>query len=209
MFDWFWWIAVLGNHDYRGDVLAQMSHVLRKVDPRWLCLRSFIVNSELTELFFVDTTPFVKMYFQDKEGHTYDWRGIASQKSYIAALLKVLNSLKLNKQTSTVFQFNVSVNMIVLFLQDLEQGLRESRAKWKIVIGHHAIRSIGHHGDTQELIHHILPLLKVHYILHIWQIWYWNWILSHLILWNLQMYEVDYYMNGHDHCLEHISDKER
>lgn len=34
-------------------------------------------------------------------------------------------------------------------------------AKWKIVVGHHAIRSIGHHGDTQELIKHILPLLKV------------------------------------------------
>ncbi|KAH9724568.1 Purple acid phosphatase 17 [Citrus sinensis] len=55
-------------------------------------------------------------------------------------------------------------------------------AKWKIVVGHHAIRSIGHHGDTQELIRHILPLLKT--------------------------YDVDFYMNGHDHCLEHISDRE-
>ncbi|RWW77207.1 hypothetical protein BHE74_00014643 [Ensete ventricosum] len=36
---------VLGNHDYRGDVLAQLSPVLRELDNRWLCLRSFILNT--------------------------------------------------------------------------------------------------------------------------------------------------------------------
>lgn len=40
-------------------------------------------------------------------------------------------------------------------------ALRESTAKWKIVVGHHAIRSIGHHGDTQELIQQLLPILQV------------------------------------------------
>ncbi|KAK2664591.1 hypothetical protein Ddye_003165 [Dipteronia dyeriana] len=147
------WYSVLGNHDYRGDVLAQLSPFLKKVDSRWLCLRSFIVDTELAEIFFVDTTPFVEMYFTNEEGHTYDWRGINSRKPYISNLLK-----------------------------DLDSALKESTAKWKIVIGHHAIRSIGHHGDTQELIKHILPLLKI--------------------------YGVDFYMNGHDHCLEHISDTE-
>ena len=37
--------AVLGNHDYRGDAVAQMSPVLQKIDSRWLCLRSFVVNA--------------------------------------------------------------------------------------------------------------------------------------------------------------------
>lgn len=37
--------AVLGNHDYRGDVDAQLSPVLRKIDRRWFCLRSFILNA--------------------------------------------------------------------------------------------------------------------------------------------------------------------
>ncbi|KAF3438303.1 hypothetical protein FNV43_RR21065 [Rhamnella rubrinervis] len=147
------WYSVLGNHDYRGDAEAQLSPLLRKIDSRWLCLRSFVVNAEIAEIFFVDTTPFVEMYFSEPEGHTYDWRGINSRKAYIANLLK-----------------------------DVELAVRESSAKWKIVVGHHAIKSVGHHGDTQELIDQLLPILQAN--------------------------DVDFYMNGHDHCLEHISDKE-
>ncbi|GMJ10832.1 purple acid phosphatase 17 [Hibiscus trionum] len=147
------WYSVLGNHDYRGDAEAQLSPLLRKFDSRWLCLRSFVVDAELAEIIFVDTTPFVKSYFLDPEDHTYDWRGINPRKHYITSLLK-----------------------------DVERALRESSAKWKIVVGHHAIRSIGHHGDTPELTTHLLPILKAN--------------------------DVDFYMNGHDHCLEHISDTE-
>jgi tartrate-resistant acid phosphatase type 5 len=49
----------------------------------------FFFLSELAEIIFVDTTPFVKAYFTDTEGHTYDWRGINSRKAYISNLLKV------------------------------------------------------------------------------------------------------------------------
>lgn len=51
------------------------------------------------------------------------------------------------------------------------------------MIGHHAIRSIGHHGDTEELTQQILPILEAN--------------------------EVDVYLNGHDHCLQHISSTTR
>ncbi|KAK7320205.1 hypothetical protein RJT34_04941 [Clitoria ternatea] len=145
------WYSVLGNHDYRGDAEAQLSPFLRQIDSRWICLRSFIVESELVEIFFVDTTPFVEEYFTDPGEHKYDWRGISPQKSYITNLLK-----------------------------DLELAMRESTATWKIVVGHHAIRSVGHHGDTRELITQLLPILQAN--------------------------NIDFYMNGHDHCLEHISD---
>ncbi|KAL5574117.1 hypothetical protein UlMin_023714, partial [Ulmus minor] len=56
--------VVLGNHDYRGNVLAQLSHVLTKFDSRWLYLRSFVLNTEIVDFFFVDTNPFVMHFVQ-------------------------------------------------------------------------------------------------------------------------------------------------
>ncbi|GMI87480.1 purple acid phosphatase 3 [Hibiscus trionum] len=149
------WYTVLGNHDYRGNVEAQLSPILRKMDSRWLCLRSFILNAgpEMAEFFFVDTTPFVSSYFIDPKEHVYDWKGILPRKNY-------LNNL----------------------LMEVESALRESTAKWKIVVGHHTIKSAGQNGNTHELAIHLLPLL--------------------------QAYEVDLYINGHDHCLQHISSRQ-
>jgi tartrate-resistant acid phosphatase type 5 len=56
--------------------------------------------------------------------------------------------------------------------------LAASKAKWKIVFGHHPIYSGGAHGDTPELIEKILPLLH--------------------------KYKVQAYFNGHDHDLQHL-----
>ncbi|KAE8705419.1 Purple acid phosphatase 3 [Hibiscus syriacus] len=149
------WYIVLGNHDYRGNVEAQLSPSLTDMDSRWLCLRSFILNAgtEMAEIFFVDTTPFVTTYFTNPKEHVYDWKGVLPRKKYIENLLL-----------------------------EVESSLGESTAKWKIVVGHHTIKSAGHHGNTDELNMLLLPLL--------------------------QAYDVDFYINGHDHCLEHISSPE-
>ncbi|AAG28815.1 hypothetical protein [Arabidopsis thaliana] len=144
------WYLVLGNHDYRGDVEAQLSPILRSMDSRWICMRSFIVDAEIAELFFVDTTPFVDAYFLSPQDQTYDWSGVSPRKSYLQTILT-----------------------------ELEMGLRESSAKWKIVVGHHAIKSASIHGNTKELESLLLPILEAN--------------------------KVDLYMNGHDHCLQHIS----
>ncbi|ONK75380.1 uncharacterized protein A4U43_C03F16220 [Asparagus officinalis] len=146
------WYSVLGNHDYRGDVLAQLSPVLRELDRKWLCMRSFILDAEIVQFFFVDTTPFVKSYWNDTQIHN-DWREVAPRQNYITNLLK-----------------------------DLDMALKESTATWKFVIGHHTIRSVSVHGDTIELVEELLPVLKAN--------------------------NVDLYMNGHDHCLQHISSKD-
>ncbi|XP_078440844.1 purple acid phosphatase 4-like [Wolffia australiana] len=144
------WYAVLGNHDYHGDVLAQLAPVLREMDRRWICMRSFIVDAEVAEFFFLDTTPFVLRYWTHPGLKHFDWRGVAPREAYISSLLS-----------------------------DLEEELRASQARWKIVVGHHAIRSASIHGDTSELVELLLPVLKAN--------------------------DVDLYINGHDHCLEHIS----
>ncbi|KAG8634801.1 hypothetical protein MANES_17G087600v8 [Manihot esculenta] len=143
------WYSVLGNHDYRGDVEAQLNPILTQKDSRWLCMRSFIVNAEIVEIFFVDTSPFVNDYFTNPE-HNYDWKGISPRETYLANLLK-----------------------------DVDAALSSSNAKWKLVVGHHAILSAGHHGITVELLQQLVPILQEH--------------------------NVDAYINGHDHCIQHIS----
>jgi acid phosphatase len=61
----------------------------------------------------------------------------------------------------------------------LDEQLGESRAPWKLVIGHHTIYSGGSgHGDTPETALLIDPLLHKH--------------------------GVAAYINGHDHDLQHI-----
>ncbi|WOG83611.1 hypothetical protein DCAR_0102788 [Daucus carota subsp. sativus] len=144
------WYTVLGNHDYRGNALAQLSPTLTHKDSRWFCQKSYILNAGFAEFFFVDTTPFQTKYFTHPKDHVYDWRGVLPRHKYISTLLK-----------------------------DLDVALRESTARWKIVVGHHTIKSAGHHGNTQELVSHLLPLLQAN--------------------------NVDFYVNGHDHCLEHIA----
>ncbi|KAF7054740.1 hypothetical protein CFC21_062367 [Triticum aestivum] len=147
------WYLVLGNHDYRGNALAQLDPVMRKLDERFVCMRSFIVNAEIVEFFFIDTTPFQLKYWTHPKDSHYDWRGVAPRENYIANLLK-----------------------------DLDEAMKKSTAKWKIAIGHHTIRSVSDHGDTKELLQLLLPVLKVN--------------------------GIDFYINGHDHCLEHISSRD-
>lgn len=147
------WYNVLGNHDYRGDVEAQLSPILQQKDSKWFCLRSYILNSGHVDFFFVDTTPFVDKYFTDPGDDTYDWSGVFPREEYLSTLL-----------------------------QDVDAALKESDATWKIVVGHHTILSAGQHGVTQELINHLLPILREN--------------------------KIDLYINGHDHCLEHIIDNE-
>ncbi|GFP85754.1 purple acid phosphatase 3 [Phtheirospermum japonicum] len=110
------WFSVLGNHDYRGDAVAQLSPLLRKIDSRWLCLRSFVVGAEIAELFLVDTTPFVNNYFKDPGEHKYDWRDVSPVKSYTAHLLKVSALCQFSFEISVVFEL-VMLNRKLLLLE--------------------------------------------------------------------------------------------
>ena len=56
---------------------------------------------------------------------------------------------------------NISLRIFVITFKDLRSAFRVSKTKWKIVVGHHGIRTTGHHCDTKELVTHLLPLLEV------------------------------------------------
>jgi tartrate-resistant acid phosphatase type 5 len=60
----------------------------------------------------------------------------------------------------------------------MRQTLLASKAKWKIVVGHHPLYSFGPHGNTGELIRNFKPLF--------------------------QESKTDIYLSGHDHGLQYI-----
>jgi len=60
----------------------------------------------------------------------------------------------------------------------LRRALAGSQARWKIVLGHHMVRSHGGYGDQDYMIRHIKPILDSN--------------------------NVDVYMGGHDHDLQYL-----
>jgi predicted MPP superfamily phosphohydrolase len=130
------WYAVLGNHDHRKNIQAQIDY--HTVNPRWnmparyYTFRKTTQDGASIDFFAIDTDPYITMKFDFTE-----------------------------KQE-----------------QWLREQLKKSDARWKIVVGHHMIRSHGGYGDQQILIDRIKPILDE--------------------------YNVDVYMNGHDHDLQYI-----
>ena len=59
----------------------------------------------------------------------------------------------------------------------LRQELERSRARWKVVYGHHPVYSAGAHGDSKALIEALLPVLRD---------------------------RADAYLCGHDHDMQHL-----
>ncbi|CAK9212366.1 unnamed protein product [Sphagnum jensenii] len=148
------WYSVLGNHDYHGNVSAQVDQKVTLRDPRWNCHNNFQLIHDLgntpqakVEFFFIDTNPFVGEYWTTKS--SYAWQLPIPRKDYIMEEL-----------------------------MNLTNALAASTAKWKIVVGHHTMRSVSTHGDTLELLEAVLPILEAN--------------------------AVDLYINGHDHCMQHI-----
>ncbi|GER53770.1 purple acid phosphatase, partial [Striga asiatica] len=286
----------MGNRDYQGNTEAQLSQALRKIDKRWICKRSFIVQAGIADIVFIDTTPFVYTYFNNSKEQRFDWSGIMPRDDYLSSedsswtphnyehwankvdlyinghdhCLEHLSnqngsmqfltsgggskawknkihyenhsetthfyydgqgfiSVELLREKANITFFDVmgkpffqnlsphkssikSSGMVHIFmvdtnpfvnkyftkakkfnwegvlprslyiynlLRDLNANLRASNATWKIVVGHHPIRSIGKRGDTQELVKLLLPILQAN--------------------------KVPIYINGHEHCLEHIN----
>jgi tartrate-resistant acid phosphatase type 5 len=150
------WYVILGNHDYHVEPQPQLEYA--KSHPRWgLPARYYtqlhqIDPSTSAEFFYIDTTPFISEYRTTPPS---------------AAHPEV--NIKQHVETQ-----DVGAQLIWL-----DRALATSKAQWKIVLGHHPIYSAGiGHGDQQDMIRLILPLLQKH--------------------------NVQAYFAGHDHDLQHL-----
>jgi len=60
------WYAILGNHDYRGDVAAQIAysdHSPRwRMPDRWFQRRETLADGTIADFFYLDTSPFIAKY---------------------------------------------------------------------------------------------------------------------------------------------------
>lgn len=131
------WYVTLGNHDYGGNVQAQIDYSSKskrwKLPSRYYSFDKKIDDSTSAIFVIIDSNPFIESY---KKGEKEN---------------EELNSIsvsELNKQ-DTQKQ-----------LHWIDSTLSVTNAKWKIVCGHHPVYSGGLHGNTKELIVNLKPILE-------------------------------------------------
>lgn len=142
------WYVALGNHDYRGKPKAQIAYSARS--ERWnMPHRYFRVQSAALP---ADVDVFV-----------LDTTPLAED---------------LGEAVMRLSWGHVSLPNPGRQLAWLDSQLAQSRATWKVVVGHHPIRSGGKHGGSPALAQRLEPILERH--------------------------GVQAYLCGHDHALQHI-----
>jgi tartrate-resistant acid phosphatase type 5 len=136
------WYVALGNHDYQGNVQAQVDY--SKKNQRWkMPNRYFTYVLSDVRFVFIDTSPLISDYY--KRGDIYP---------------------DLHQQ-DTARQ-----------LVWLDSVLVNAKEKWKIVVGHHPIYSVGDHGSEPDM--------------------------KRLVEGKLEKHLVDAYFAGHDHSLQSL-----
>ncbi|HEX7946682.1 MAG TPA: tartrate-resistant acid phosphatase type 5 family protein, partial [Phenylobacterium sp.] len=143
------WLVSLGNHDYRGHPGAQLAYA--RTHARWrMPGRYYAVSGATLGL------PQLDVFVLD----TTPIDGGDAE-----ALMRLSRGrVSLPDPDAQIAWFKAA--------------LARSRADWKVVVGHHPIRSGGHHGGSAALAAQIEPLLAAH--------------------------NVQAYVCGHDHVLQHI-----
>jgi hypothetical protein len=143
-----WWV-VLGNHDYKSNPDAQIAY--SAISERWkMPARYFSITKFIDD----DSTKAVDFFFLDTNPFQSDY------------YKDELYGPKVKAQDTTAQK------------KWLENGLRNSKAVWKIVVGHHPLYSAGKRkGKTADMMNSFRTLFN--------------------------QYKVDVYFAGHEHHLEH------
>jgi len=143
------WLAALGNHDYRGKPSAQLAYT--RGSPRWrMPGRRYVVSGAEFGAPQLDVFVMDTTPVVGGEGE---------------AMVRWARG-------------RVSMPDAESEIGWLRGALARSTAEWKVVVGHHPIRSGGHHGGSPLLQEQVEPLLAAH--------------------------NVQAYICGHDHALQHL-----
>lgn len=148
------WYVTIGNHDYGGNVQAQIDY--SSLSTRWkLPSRYYSFTQKIdkgTDALFViiDSNPFIKSYLDIGKNGELDSNSVIELKA---------------QDTEAQLRWMDSV-------------LSTSNAKWKIVAAHHPAYSGGDHGNNQEIIDLVDPILVKN--------------------------KVNLYLAGHDHDMQHL-----
>jgi acid phosphatase len=143
------WFAALGNHDYRGHPGAQIAY--GRTNRRWnMPDRRYVVSGAPFG------APQLDIFVLDTTPQ------VGGEGEALVRLTRGRVSLP-------------DPRAEIAWLKD---ALARSTADWKLVVGHHPIRSGGHHGGSEELQAEVEPLLVAH--------------------------GVQAYICGHDHAMQHI-----
>ena len=142
------WFAALGNHDYRGKPKAQIAY--SAVSRRWnMPSRYYKVQDPAL-------APNLDVFVLDTTPMTEDFGEAVMRLSWGRISMPGPNQQ----------------------LAWLNAQLAQSTAPWKVVVGHHPIRSGGRHGGSPALAKTLEPILERH--------------------------GVQVYICGHDHVLQHV-----
>ncbi len=128
------WYVALGNHDYNGNVQAQIDYTQHST--RWYMparyYSSTIAVDDTTNLLLVvyDSNPFITGYH------------------FVPG--KMMNQ--------------VATEDTAAQLKWMDSVLSHSSARWKIVVAHHPIYSGGQHGNIKVLMEHVLPIIRKYHV---------------------------------------------
>ena len=144
-----------GNHDYRGNMSAQLLYSNYNNQNRW----------KFPDLWYKIPLPNLK----NIDG------------SEITAEIYMIDTNALRSQPSKDFKDKEAIEKRRFdHYRWLDNELSNSKADFIIVAGHHPIYSIAEHGPTNELVADLLPILKAN--------------------------KVNFYISGHDHQLQLLTD---
>ena len=143
------WYALLGNHDYKGNPQAQIDYSHKS--RRWTMPGRYYVIAGASI-----GVPTADIFMIDTSPLVSGYR----------------------KEPAATAEHHVHDQNADAQYAWLDKALGQSTAAWKLVFGHHPIFSGGQHGDSDDLILNLLPILKRH--------------------------GVQAYICGHDHDMQHI-----